>query len=167
MASPYTNPKINPQINPHVESPWNERPLAKTTPTPQVTFNSLFSDQFFLGFNDQLARWQTLNKKASFPPYNLIKEDKDNYRIELAVAGYSKDEIDISVQVDLLTVKGSKDEDEDKFIHQGIAGRDWQQDFVLGEWISVKEASLKDGLLTIRLEREVPEELKAKVIKIK
>jgi HSP20 family molecular chaperone IbpA len=100
---------------------------------------------------------------------DLIKEDEDKQRIELAVAGYSKEDIDISVKVDLLTIKGYKKEEyeEGEFIHQGIAGREWKQEFVLGEWISVKEATLKDGLLTIRLEREMPEELKPKIIKIK
>jgi len=155
MASGYTY---------HVDTTKSKLPVPTLT---APSFTSLFNDQFFLGFNEQVERWQALNKKASFPPYNLIKEDKDNYRIEIAVAGYSKDEIDISVQVDLLTVKGSKEDDVENFIHQGIAGRDWKQEFVLGEWISVKDATLKDGLLIIRLEREVPEELKAKTIKIK
>ena len=138
-----------------------------TTPIPTIA--TLFSDQFFLGFNEQVARWQNLNKKSAFPPYNLVKEDEDKQRIELAVAGYSKEDIDISVKVDLLTIKGYKKEEyeEGEFIHQGIAGREWKQEFVLGEWISVKEATLKDGLLTIRLEREMPEELKPKIIKIK
>ena len=138
-----------------------------TTSIPTIA--TLFNDQFFLGFTEQVARWQNLNKKSAFPPYNLIKEDEDKQRIELAVAGYSKEDIDISVKVDLLTIKGyKKDEyEEGEFIHQGIAGREWKQEFVLGEWISVKEATLKDGLLTIRLEREMPEELKPKIIKIK
>jgi molecular chaperone IbpA len=131
----------------------------------------LFDSQFFLGFNEQVARWESLStvaKKATFPPYNLIKEDDENQRIELAVAGYSKEDIDISVKVDLLTIKGyKKDEDSNsEIIHQGIAGREWKQEFVLGEWITVKEASLKDGLLTIRLVRELPEEMKPKVISI-
>jgi molecular chaperone IbpA len=150
---PHENPKLKPV----------------SLPAPTVTFTSLFNDQFFLGFNEQVERWQNLNKKASFPPYNLVKVDKDTYRIELAVAGYSKEDIDVSVEKDLLTVKSKNNNSKstDEFIHQGIAERDWTQSFVLGEWITVKDAVYKDGMLTINLEREVPEELKPKVIKIK
>jgi molecular chaperone IbpA len=156
---------------PHEKPGWSETPKLKPVPlpVPSVTFTSLFNDQFFLGFNEQVERWQSLNKKASFPPYNLVKVDKDTYRIELAVAGYSKEDIDISVEKDLLTVKSKNNNSKstDEFIHQGIAERDWTQSFVLGEWITVKDAVYKDGMLTINLEREVPEELKPKVIKIK
>ena len=161
-----------PHINPWNEPPKNQQIPKSLPPVSAPSLASLFNSQFFLGFNDQVARWESLNnlsKKTAFPPYNLIKEDDENQRIEIAVAGYSKEDIDISVKVDLLTIKGyKKDEDSDaEFIHQGIAGREWKQEFVLGEWITVKEASLKDGLLTIRLVREVPEEMKPKVIKIK
>lgn len=151
---------------PH-ENPPKLKPVP--LPVPAVTFTSLFNDQFFLGFNEQVERWQNLNKKASFPPYNLVKVDKNTYRIELAVAGYSKEDIDISVEKDLLTVKSKNNNSKstDEFIHQGIAERDWTQSFVLGEWITVKDAVYKDGMLTVNLEREVPEELKPKVIKIK
>lgn len=135
-------------------------------PAPAATITSVFSDQFFLGFTDQLMRWETLNKKGNFPPYNLIKEGKDNFRIELAIAGYSKEEIDIQLEVDVMTIVGVKDASDANFIHHGIAGREWTQSFVLGEHIIVKEAILKDGLLTIKLEREVPEALKAKTIKV-
>jgi molecular chaperone IbpA len=157
---------------PNEKPGWpHETPKLKPAPlpVPTVTFTSLFNDQFFLGFNEQVERWQNLNKKAAFPPYNLVKVDKNTYRIELAVAGYSKEDIDVSVEKDLLTVKSKNNNSKstDEFIHQGIAERDWTQSFVLGEWITVKDAVYKDGMLTISLEREVPEELKPKVIKIK
>lgn len=147
--------------------PW-DKTIGKAVLPPVPTFNSLFSDQFFLGFHDQLARWQTLNTKASFPPYNLVKVDKDTFVIELAVAGYSKEDVEITVEKDLLIIKGTKEDDaETNFVHHGIAGRNWQQSFVLGEFIVIKEAVLKDGMLKVTLEREVPEELKPKTIKIK
>ena len=148
--------------------PRDYTPKPTTMPTNVPTFNSLFSDQFFLGFNDQLARWQTLNTKASFPPYNLVKVDKDTFVIELAVAGYSKEDVEITVEKYLLLIKGTKEDDaETNFVHHGIAGRNWQQSFVLGEFIVVKDAVLKDGMLKVTLEREVPEEMKPKAIKIK
>jgi len=127
---------------------------------------------FFLGFSDQLTRWTPLantKKPTSFPPYNLIKEDDDNFVIELAVAGYTRDDIDITVEKDVLTVQNTTEavKSKDTFIHQGIAEREWKQKFVLGEYMEVGSASLKEGLLIIRVERHIPEELKPKTIKIK
>ena len=110
-----------------------------------------------------------VNKTATFPPYNLIKVDDDHYTVELALAGYRKEDIEITLEKDLLTVKSIEKETEtdEEVLHQGIAKRLWTQKFVLGEWMVVKEATLKDGLLTIKVERELPEEAKPKVIKIK
>ena len=142
-----------------------------TTPAKPTTLTDLFNNQFFLGFQEQIDRWNSLTstKVVSFPPYNLIKSDENHYTVELAVAGYSKDDIEITVEKDLLTVKSiaKEEETEDTVLHQGIAKRQWTQKFVLGEWFSIKGATLTDGLLTIKVEREIPEELKPKVIKIK
>lgn len=150
---------------------WDKYDYSKIpTPKPQ-TLADFLNNQFFLGFQDQIDRWNSLSriKTASFPPYNLIKLDENNYRVELALAGYTKEDIEVTVEKDLLTVKSvEKEESEDTtVIHQGIAKRLWTQKFVLGEWMVVKEASLKDGLLTIKVERELPEEAKPKTIKIK
>jgi molecular chaperone IbpA len=108
-------------------------------------------------------------KVTTFPPYNLIKTDDDHYVVELALAGYTKEDIEVVVEKDVLTVRSiEKDEAKDaEVLHQGIAKRLWTQKFVLGEWMQVKDAALKDGLLTIKIEREVPEEMKPKTIKIK
>lgn len=153
---------------------WGEEwPRKHAITPPTVTLSSLLNDMFFLGFADQIARWNSLtsvSKPASFPPYNLIKESGDRYKIELAIAGYSKDDIDIIVERDLLTVS-SKDLKEDDnvrgVIYQGIAQRQWRQKFILGEFMEVVGATLKDGLLTISVERNLPEEAKPKTIKIK
>jgi molecular chaperone IbpA len=150
---------------------WGKYDYAKTPTTKPLTLADFLSNQFFLGFQDQIDRWNDLTrvKSTSFPPYNLIKVDENNYRVELALAGYTKEDIEVVVEKDLLTVKSvEKEEEEDsKVIHQGIAKRLWTQKFVLGEWMVVKEAVLKDGLLTIKVERELPEEAKPKTIKIK
>lgn len=149
---------------------WEKYPKQTAVIKP-TTLTDLFNNQFFLGFQDQINRWNNLTtiKPTSFPPYNLIKVDDDNYTIELALAGYSKTDVEITVEKDLLTVKSvEKEEDKDSTVlHQGIAKRLWTQKFVLGEWMAVKDATLKDGLLTIKVERELPEELKPKTIKIK
>lgn len=165
MASGYPTPKHQWQTTPHSQTMSSFMP-----PKPQ-TLSDLFNNQFFLGFQEQIDRWNSLTnvKVTTFPPYNLIKVDENNYTIEIAVAGYTKSDIDIVVEKDLLTVKSleKSEESETTVLHQGIAKRLWTQQFVLGEWMSVKDAVLKDGLLTIKVEREVPEELKPKSIKIK
>jgi len=136
---------------------------------PFVQIQSIFNDPFFLGFNDQFVRWESNKKTTSqFPPYNVKKVDEDNYVIELAVAGYSREDLDIKVEKDTLTIKSEKEKDEKSdFLHRGIAGRNFTQHFTLGEYMIVKSASLENGLLSINIERELPEEAKPKTIKIK
>lgn len=136
---------------------------------PFTTLDTWFNDPFFLGFNDQFARWET-NKKtlSSFPPYNVKKIDEDNYVVELAVAGYEREDLDIKVEKDTLIIKGGKENDKEaQYLHKGIAGRDFTQTFTLGEYMVVKSASLENGMLTVKIEREVPEEAKPRQIKIK
>jgi molecular chaperone IbpA len=150
----------------------NERyPKGLPEPLKLPSLHQVLSDQFFLGFQDQISRWNGLTnmKVATFPPYNLTKVDDDHYVIEVALAGYTKEDIEVTVEKDVLTVKSiEKDiKTDSEVLHQGIAKRLWTQQFVLGEWMLVKDAALKDGLLTIKVEREIPEELKAKTIKIK
>jgi molecular chaperone IbpA len=136
---------------------------------PFVQIQSIFNDPFFLGFNDQFVRWESNKKTTSqFPPYNVKKVDEDNYTIELAVAGYSREDLEIKVEKDTLTIKSEKEKDEKSdFLHRGIAGRNFTQHFTLGEYMVVKSASLENGLLSINIERELPEEAKPKTIKIK
>ena len=136
---------------------------------PFVQIQSIFNDPFFLGFNDQFVRWESNKKTASqFPPYNVKKVDEDNYTVELAVAGYSREDLEIKVEKDTLTIKSEKEKDEKSdFLHRGIAGRNFTQHFTLGEYMVVKSASLENGLLSINIERELPEEAKSKTIKIK
>jgi len=136
---------------------------------PFSHIQSIFNDPFFLGFGDQFVRWET-NKKttSSFPPYNVKKVDEDNYVVELAVAGYDREDIDVTVDKDTLIIKSERENDEkSEYIHKGIAGRNFTQTFTLGEYMVVKSASLDNGLLSVRIEREIPEEAKPKSIKIK
>jgi molecular chaperone IbpA len=140
-----------------------------TYTNPFVQIQSIFNDPFFLGFNDQFVRWET-NKKttSSFPPYNVKQIDEDNYTIELAVAGYDRDELEIKVEKDTLTIKSDKkNDDKSDFLHRGIAGRNFTQHFTLGEYMVVKSAELENGMLIINIERELPEAAKPKTIKIK
>ena len=104
---------------------------------------------------------------TSYPTYNILKSD-NNYTISLAIAGFSKDEIDVSLQENELVIKGvAKDQDEKiEFLHRGIAGRNFERKFRLADTIKVSDASYEDGLLNIYLEREIPEHQKPRKIKI-
>ena len=130
----------------------------------------LFNDPFFIGFGRNLERI-TSNKDlfaTNYPPHNLIKIDEDNFRIELAIAGFSKQDISIDLLENELRVYGDKEETENNsFVHKGIASRNFQKFFALGEYIEVVEAEMKDGLLVISLKRNIPEAKKPKTIKIK
>ena len=103
----------------------------------------------------------------SYPPFNLEQDGEDRYRITLAVAGFGPDEIDITAQQNLLVVSGRKQENEDRrYVHRGIATRSFERRFALGDYVQVKNAELRDGLLSIDLVREIPEEMKPRRIEI-
>ena len=104
---------------------------------------------------------------TSYPPYNILKSD-NNYTISLAIAGFSKNEVDISLQENELVIKGvAKDQDNKiQFLHRGIAGRNFERKFRLADTIKVSNASYEDGLLNIYLEREIPEHQKPRKIEI-
>ena len=135
-----------------------------------TTTLDLFNDPFFIGFNRELSRLNSAYKtnSQSYPPYDLLKLDEDTYQISLAVAGFSRDNIDISVENGTLIIKGEIVEVTDaEVVHKGIAGRKFVRSFALGEYMEVSGAELKDGLLHINVDRIVPEEKKPKTIKIK
>jgi molecular chaperone IbpA len=130
----------------------------------------LFNDPFFIGFNRELSRLNTAHKTnlQSYPPYDLIKLDEDTYRLSVAIAGFTKTDIDISVDNGTLIIKGEIAEvTEAEVVHKGIAGRKFVRSFALGEYMEVTGAELKDGMLNINIDRVVPEEKKPKSIKIK
>jgi molecular chaperone IbpA len=131
----------------------------------------LFKDPFFIGFNRELERLNTVHNLATrqaYPPYDILKLDEDTYRLSLAVAGFSKTDIDVSVDNGTLIIKGEIVEaTEAEIIHKGIAARKFTRTFALGEYMEVSSAELKDGMLTINIVRVVPEDKKPKVIKVK
>jgi len=103
----------------------------------------------------------------NYPPFDLEQDGEDRYRITLAVAGFRPEEVDVTAQQNLLIVSGRKAEDESgSYIHRGIAARSFERRFVLGDYVQVRNADMKDGLLTIELVREVPEEMKPRRIEI-
>ena len=125
---------------------------------------------FFIGFNRDLARLNSAHKinSQSYPPYDLLKLDEDTYRLSLAIAGFTKEDISVSVDNGTLIIKGEIVEVTDaEIVHKGIAGRKFVRSFALGEYMEVSGADLKDGMLHINVDRIVPEEKKPKTIKIK
>jgi molecular chaperone IbpA len=130
----------------------------------------LFNDPFFIGFNRELGRLNAVHKgnSQSYPPYDLLKLDEDSYIISLALAGFSKDNIDVSVDNGTLIIKGNVNEMETiEVVHKGIAGRKFVRSFALGEYMEVTGAEMKDGMLHINVDRIVPEDKKPKIITIK
>lgn len=109
---------------------------------------------------------------SNYPPYNIEKFGEDKYQITIAIAGFSKDDVEITVENSLLTIIGEgieKDDDEGNsdFLYQGIANRDFKLRFTLADYVEVKEAKFENGLLGLSLERNVPEAMKPKTIEIK
>ena len=135
---------------------WNDlRPFS-------VGFDDLFDH-----FNNTLE--YTVKQPTSYPPYNINKVDDLNYQIEMALAGFSKKDIEIKSALSQLTIKSveNDDKDEKETLHRGISKRKFSRTFTLAEDIKVNGAKLKDGMLLIDLEKIVPEEKKPRTIDIK
>lgn len=103
----------------------------------------------------------------NWPPYDIIKKGDDDYRITMAVAGFSPDELNLTHERNLLLVSGQRVvEDDNQYLHRGIAGRAFERRFELADHVRVTGAALVNGLLTIDLKREIPEEMKPRRIEI-
>jgi len=128
--------------------------------------------RFGIGFDsmfDDLMRTAQAQSGTNYPPHNVIKTGENTSMIEVAVAGFAEGEIDISVDKQILTIAGAINRAEDdahEYLHRGISRRDFRQTFTLAEHVEVKNASVRDGILTVYLEREVPESARPKTIAI-
>jgi len=126
--------------------------------------------RFGIGFDhlfNELDRLMQVSTPSNggYPPFNLEKLAENNYRITLAVAGFTEKDIEITQQENALVVTGHKaDEDTAHYLHRGIATRNFKREFVLGDRVEIKTAALKDGMLVIDLTEIVPEEAKPKRI---
>jgi len=132
--------------------------------------HNAFPRDLFLGFDTLFDALNGPNNASnqSYPPYNVVKKDDNHYLIEIAVAGFKSDDIDMTLEKGILTVEGKKDmsdRDED-FIHKGISNRPFKRSFTLAETIKVVGADIVDGLLLIGLENEIPEEDKPQTINL-
>lgn len=124
---------------------------------------------YSVGFDRFDKMFETVGgRDVSYPPYNIVKAGDDQYRITMAVAGFSEDDLEIVSKENVLTVRGKVNEPKEEvtYLHRGIGTRAFEHTFQLADYVKVKGASLKDGLLNIELQREVPEEMKPRKIAI-
>jgi len=140
-------------------------------------FNSL--RPFSIGFDDMFDQFESmlgngsLSMQSNYPPYNIRKTGKDKYSIEVALAGFSKKDVEVEFEDNLLTVrtkqvnKSEEKNENGEILHKGISQRQFARSFTIADDVKVDGAELKDGLLTIACERIVPEYKKKKLIEIK
>ena len=129
---------------------------------------------FTVGFDDMFDHFDMLTTQlpsmtaTNYPPYNIRKEGDLNHVIEMALAGFSKDDIEVEVAQGVLTIRSMKENtDDEATVHRGISYRKFDRKFTLADDIVVNDAKLENGLLTVNLEQIIPEEKKPKLIKIK
>ena len=140
-------------------------------------FNSL--RPFSIGFDDMFDQFESMlgnggmTMQSNYPPYNIRKTGKDNYSIEVALAGFSKKDVEVEFEDNILTVRTkqlNKSEDQNvdgEIIHKGISQRQFARSFTIADDVRVNGAELKDGLLTIACERILPDHKKKRLIDIK
>lgn len=128
--------------------------------------------KFGIGFDnlfDELMRATSQQTNSNYPPHNVIKTGDNSVLIEVAVAGFAEGEVDIQVNKNQLVIKGEqkhKDDGDWEYLHRGISSRDFTHSFTLADHVEVKSAAIENGILSIHLERLVPEEAKPKSIAI-
>ena len=119
---------------------------------------------------DRITRNLDLATNAgNYPPYDIVKTGEETYEIRIAAAGFRQDEIEVEVKDGQLVVHGSHNSDaypEIEYLHHGISNRSFMRTFQLSDYVEVKEAAMKDGVLTVKLERQIPEAMKPKKIAI-
>ena len=143
-----------------------------------ISVNTTNLDQMMKSFNRELIGAERQFNRyfnnsplntSNYPPYNILKFSEDKYQITIALAGFSKDDVEITIENGLLTIVGTSPtlvEDSD-FLYRGIANRDFKVRFTLADYVEVNEAKFKDGLLNLSLEQNLPEAMKPKTITIK
>jgi molecular chaperone IbpA len=146
--------------------------------TRELTLRSLdipSIHKFGIGFDsilDELMRVNAQQTNTNYPPYNIVKHSEDAFAIELAVAGFREGDINITLEKNVLTIKGQQTESLDElekeveYVHRGISARNFDRTFTLADYVEVLGAKAENGILTIELERQVPEEQKPKTVAI-
>ena len=135
-----------------------------------MTGNIVYPRSGFIGFDHIFDQLENIHKHAkdTYPPHNVVKDEELKYSLELAVAGFKQEHIDIEVKDHVLTIKGDRPQrrSQDKYVHKGISARNWKKSFRLSEYTEVTGADLTDGILTVGLEVVLPEEKRPRNISI-
>lgn len=132
-------------------------------------FDTTSLDRAFIGVDRMFNLFETRFSNQphdNYPPYNVIRVDENHYAIELAVAGFDKDSINIESTADMLIIKGEQSKVDKDYIHRGLSSRNFERKFQLAEHTVVKGASIQNGILTVQIERVIPEEKKPRRIDI-
>lgn len=135
-------------------------------------FDTAALNRALVGFDrifDDMERRFANSVTTNYPPYNISKVEENVYEIDLAVTGFAKDEIEVRVEGDQLVIIGRRNKEDEvtvEFLHRGLAFRDFERTFTLADHMKIRSAEIKNGVLTIRIEREIPEEMKPRVIDI-
>ncbi|MDC3234488.1 Hsp20 family protein [Candidatus Puniceispirillum sp.] len=133
-----------------------------------MTFFSTPMARQFVGFDTLFEELNAMSdrKEPNYPAYNIAKDDDEHYRVEVALAGFSQEEINIQTEKGILTIEANKAEERGNYIHQGIAKRAFSKMFRLAEYMKVEDAQFVDGILTVFLHKEVPDADRPKQISI-
>jgi len=133
-----------------------------------IDFSPLYRS--VVGFDRLAGLLETAAADAAtgYPPYNIERTDENAYRVDIAVAGFRPEELNVEVKENLLTVTGRKTANDDtkRYLHRGLAERNFERKFQLADYVVVEDANLADGLLSISLKRELPEALKPRQVQI-
>jgi molecular chaperone IbpA len=162
---PYPNPYVGDPPHKHPEDKWQ-----KPVPPKPVTIADLFPrlDRLSIGWSPLLETLKEFtNNKPSYPPYDIVALKDDVNLLNVAVAGFSKEDLSVVLQDSVITIEGKKvGKAEGEIVYQGIAARDFKLELAVADFWKVKDATVKDGMLTVTFEKELPEEKKPKVIDI-
>jgi len=146
---------------------------ATASPAVYTVYNGSNISSNFIGWDEQVKNLEKIGEKivknsGNYPPYNVVKEDEDTFLIEFAVAGFSKKDISVEQEKNALIITGSiKENGEKNYAHKGIGTRSFSRAFALAEYVEVRSATFEDGILTVKLVRELPKEERPRLIDIK
>lgn len=133
-----------------------------------IDFSPLFRSS--IGFDrifDLLENSSRLQPIDNWPPYDIVREGEDTYRITMAVAGFKPEELSVTYEPNLLVVRGTKSEKEDtEYLHHGMATRSFERRFELADFVEISDAAVENGLLVLSMKRELPEAMKPRRIAI-
>jgi molecular chaperone IbpA len=160
----------NPYINPH--DPWDKKKeWEKPAPPKIITISDVFPrlDRLSIGWSPLLDQLKEItNNKPSYPPYDIVQLDEDTNLLNVAVAGFTKKEVTVTVKDSVISIEGKqKEKQRGEVVYQGIATRDFKLSLAIAEYWEVTDATMENGMLTVKFNKVLPEELKPKVIDIK